>query len=49
MSFSSIVKKLGIENITEDELNLPNANDPKSKAIPKYKKYSKKIFFFGIC
>ena len=48
--FSSIVKKLGIENITEDELNLPNADDPKSKAIPKYKKYfKKKLFFFGIC
>ena len=44
--FSSIVKKLGIENITEDELNLPNADDPKPKTIPKYKNYFKKTYFF---
>ena len=37
--FSSIVKKLDIEHVPDDELNLPNVEDPILKAIAKYENH----------
>ena len=37
--FSSIVKKLGIERVLDDESNLPKVDDPILKAIAKYENY----------
>ena len=37
--FSSIVKKLGIEQIPDNESNLPNVDDPILKAIAKYENH----------
>ena len=37
--FSSIVKKLGIEHVPDDESNLPNVDDPILKAIAKYENH----------
>ena len=38
--FSSIVKKLGIEHVPDDESNLPNVDTPILKAIAKYENHS---------
>ena len=35
-SFSIILKRIGIENVPDDELNLPSVDAPISKAIAKY-------------
>ena len=37
--FSSIVKKLDIEHVPDDESNLPNVEDPILKAIAKYENH----------
>ena len=37
--FSNIVNKLGIEDVPDDESNLPNIDDPISKAIAKYENH----------
>ena len=37
--FSNIVNKLGIEDVTDDESNLSNIDDPISKAIAKYENH----------
>ena len=35
----SLIKKLGIEHVTDDESNLPNIDDPLLKAIAKYENH----------
>ena len=58
--FSSIVKKLSIDNVLDDESNLPNADDPILKAIAKYENHrisrikdyimeERFVVFFQIC
>ena len=37
--FGSIVKKLDLEHVPDDESNLPNVEDPILKAIAKYENH----------